>query len=181
MFGYAAVIVGLCVLAVAIAPEGANAATAVVFGGGAAVVMVVMGVLSLMIGRNRKLGMVGIHLGLLMPLVFAALFGWRIAPAYRSSGQHRYFYGAYDRAVASGSIADSAESRSTFIVGGRGSVKGEEIPPTDKSYLGTILTLLFGTSTAAFTLLLATRPEVPKAASASPDASAGGPKAEPFS
>jgi hypothetical protein len=171
MFVYAGVVIGLSLLAFVLAPPGANAATAVAMGGGSALVMVVMAVLSLLGRRNRKLGMVGIHVGLLLPLIFAATFLLRIGPSYRSSGVHRYFETAYERAVNTGAVASTSDAKDAFLKAGRDSVSGQEIPPTDKAYLGLILTLLFGASLAAFVLLLLSRPTLPKPAREGDDGS----------
>lgn len=55
-----------------VAPPGANAATALIIPAVAAGLMIAAAVLSLMIKKNRKLGMIGIHVGLVLPLVFTA-------------------------------------------------------------------------------------------------------------
>ena len=60
----------------------ANARTALVVGFGTAVVMIIFGFLAGMKHKNRAAGMIGIHVGLLLPLVFAVLFGWRAYKAY---------------------------------------------------------------------------------------------------
>ena len=161
MFLYAGIVIGLSLLAYSSAPPGANAVTALIMGGGSAVVMIVMGILTLMLHRNRKLGMFGIHVGMVLPLVFAAAFFMRIAANYKSAGVHDYFYGAYNKAVDSGTVADTRDARSAFLDGGRNAVNGGEIPDHSKAYLGQVLTLLFGVSAATFTMLLASRPSVP--------------------
>ncbi|MEM1071508.1 MAG: hypothetical protein AAGB48_12680 [Planctomycetota bacterium] len=163
MFVYAGVLFGLALLAYVSAPVGAKAATALVVGGGSAAIMTVMGIMSMMLRRNRKLGMIGIHVGMVLPLVFAAAFWVRIGASYKSAGVHDYFYGAYARAVESGDVADTGDARSAFLRGGREAVGGDEIPEHSKAYLGRIFTLLFGASVITFGLLLASRPSVPKA------------------
>ncbi|MEM8757639.1 MAG: hypothetical protein AAGF47_07635 [Planctomycetota bacterium] len=160
MFLYGGIVVGLSSLAFVIAPEGANASTALIMGGASAFLMVVMGVLALLLPRNRKAGMVGIHLGLLLPLLFAVAFFMRISANYQSAGVHSYFYSAYEQAVNEGEVADTFEARNAFLDGGRNAVGGEEIPEYSKAYLGQILTLLFGVSLGAFALLLGARPTV---------------------
>jgi hypothetical protein len=35
-----------------------------------------------MIKKNKAAGMIGIHVGLILPLIFAGLFGWRAYKAY---------------------------------------------------------------------------------------------------
>ncbi|MEO1584741.1 MAG: hypothetical protein AAFR96_09245 [Planctomycetota bacterium] len=170
MFAYAGLVVGLSVLAYSIAPEGANASTAIVIGAVAAALMSAMGVCSLMIEKNRKVGMIGIHVGMLLPLVFAIGFLMRIPVAYGSSGVHGFFVGEFERQVAAGARQDTPGALSEFYADAERELTGDAItiPRTDKAYLGRTLTLLFGTSTAAFALLLLSRPKVPKKAPADP-------------
>lgn len=167
MFIYAGLVVALSLLAYSSAPAGANAATALIMGGGSAAIMGIMGIFTLLIHRKRRLGMIGIHVGMILPLVFAAAFFMRIAANYKSAGVHDYFYGAYARSVESGEVADTGDARRAFLDGGKNAVSGGEIPDHSKAYLGQVLTLLFGLSTAAFAMLLASRPSIPKPASAS--------------
>lgn len=55
-----------------VAPPGAKPATALIIPAVAAALSLAAAVLSLMIKSNRKLGMIGIHVGLVLPLIFAA-------------------------------------------------------------------------------------------------------------
>lgn len=55
-----------------VAPPGAKPATALIIPSIAAALSVAAAVLSLMIKSNRKLGMIGIHVGLVLPLIFTA-------------------------------------------------------------------------------------------------------------
>ncbi|MEL6311947.1 MAG: hypothetical protein AAFQ17_06210, partial [Pseudomonadota bacterium] len=107
MFLYALVVVALSALAYLIAPPGANAMTAVVAGGVSAVLMCVMAGMSLLIRKNRAVGMIGIHVGMLLPLVFAIGFLMRIPVAYGSSGVHGFFVGEFQRQVAAGARQDT--------------------------------------------------------------------------
>lgn len=160
MFLYAALMLTLGILAYLIAPPGANAKTAVIVTGACALVMLAMGIMALTIHKNRKLGMVGIHLGLILPLVFAAVFLMRAGTSYRSAGVYRYFDNAYQVDRKARAAADTTELRDSFLAGARPK-SADEIPETDKNYLGLILTLLFGVSVAAFVVLLLSRPEIP--------------------
>ncbi|MFG0292770.1 MAG: hypothetical protein ACIAQF_02565 [Phycisphaerales bacterium JB065] len=55
-----------------VSPPGAKPATALIIPGIAAALAAASAVLSLMIKSNRKLGMIGIHVGLVLPLLFMA-------------------------------------------------------------------------------------------------------------
>ena len=82
MFLYAAFLAVCGFIAFAMAGFASNARTALIVGTGTAVVMIICGVLARMIHTNRTAGMIGIHVGLVLPLIFAALFGWRAYQAY---------------------------------------------------------------------------------------------------
>lgn len=160
MFLYSALMLSLGILAYLIAPPGANAKTAVIVTGACAFIMLAMGVMSMMIHKKRKVGMIGIHLGLILPLIFATLFLMRAGTNYRASGVHRYFQTAYLAEVKAGTFKDTPDDRTAFLTGARPKAAGE-IPDGDKGYLGFILTMLFGVSVAAFVVLLLSRPEIP--------------------
>ncbi len=72
LFAFAAATLALGVAAAQLAPEGANAVTAIMFPAIFAALIVACAVLSLAIKKNYKLGMIGIHLGLVLPLLIAA-------------------------------------------------------------------------------------------------------------
>jgi hypothetical protein len=82
MIVYAAFLAGCGFLAFAMSGFAANARTALFVGFGTAVVMVMCGLLAGVIKKNRSAGMIGIHVGLILPLIFAGLFGWRAFKAY---------------------------------------------------------------------------------------------------
>lgn len=75
-----ATILAICLLTSEVAPPGANAKTAVIIGGAGFILLTMCALLSLMINRNRALGMIGIHIGLLLPLLLAS------GPLMRVSG-----------------------------------------------------------------------------------------------
>jgi hypothetical protein len=82
MFMYAGFLAICGFAAFAMSGFASNARTAVIVGCGTAIVMFICGVLAGMIHKNKAAGMIGIHVGLLLPLVFACLFGWRAYKAY---------------------------------------------------------------------------------------------------
>jgi hypothetical protein len=82
MFMYAIFLAACGFIAFAMAGFAANARTALIVGFGTAIVMVICALLAGIIHRNRAAGMIGIHAGLILPLIFAGLFGWRAWQAY---------------------------------------------------------------------------------------------------
>lgn len=82
MFMYAGFLAVCGFAAFAMSGFAANARTALIVGCGTAFVMIVCGVLAGMIHKNKAAGMIGIHAGMLLPLIFACLFGWRAWKAY---------------------------------------------------------------------------------------------------
>ncbi len=72
MIVYAVALSGVGYITYIVAPEGASAKTAVAITGGLALLTLVCAVLALLIKANRRLGMIGIHVGLLIPLVAIA-------------------------------------------------------------------------------------------------------------
>jgi hypothetical protein len=168
MFLYAALLLTFGILAYLIAPPGANASTAVVATGACAAIMIAMGIMTLMIKSKRTVGMVGIHMGLVLPIIFAGVFLMRAGAAYRSSGEFRYFNNAYLADISNRGVEDTTATRESFLSGAKPEFAAD-IPEGDKAYLGFILTMLFGVSVAAFMFLLLSRPELPpKDAAAKP-------------
>lgn len=78
LFVYAAVLIGMGVLAYLLSPEGANAATALAIPGVAGLLTLIAGVLCLL---GNKPAMIGVHVGLVLPVLFAAGFAFRALPA----------------------------------------------------------------------------------------------------
>lgn len=61
-----------------------KAITALIVGGVAGVLMIICAAMANNLLRNRTVGMIGIHAGLVLPAVFALLFGWRAMSAYQA-------------------------------------------------------------------------------------------------
>ncbi len=72
MIAYAAALLGIGVLTYLAAPPAANALTALIVPAVGAVLAVVCVVLAVQIQTKRTLGMIGIHVGLVVPLILAA-------------------------------------------------------------------------------------------------------------
>jgi len=160
MFLYAALLLAFGILAYLIAPPGANAKTAVMATGACATIMAAMGIMTLMVKSKRTVGKIGIHLGLVLPLVFAGVFLLRASAANRDSGVYRYFDNAYVEGNKDRGAEDTATNRESFLSGAKPEFAAD-IPEGDKAYLGFILTMLFGVSVAAFMFLLLSRPKLP--------------------
>jgi predicted transporter len=78
-----AVFLAACGLAAfAMSGFAANARTALIVGFGTAFVIAICALLANMFHKNKAAGMIGIHAGLILPLIFAGLFGWRAWKSY---------------------------------------------------------------------------------------------------
>lgn len=158
MILYADALVVLGLAAYWLAPEKSNALTALIVPGVCMVLMHVCAVMGRMLDRNRAIGMIGIHAGLVLPLVFAVAFAVRGAAVAQGVKDHRAAADRYVAAVRSGDIAnDTAEAREAFIA--RQVVDGRKAPEHDKSTLRSILYAMSGLSVAAFLALLTLRPK----------------------
>jgi hypothetical protein len=71
LVAYAATLLSLGVTSAQLAPEGANATTAIAFPAIFAALVLVFAVLSMLIRSNYRLGMIGIHGALVLPLIIA--------------------------------------------------------------------------------------------------------------
>lgn len=72
LIGYGLAVLAIGVATYLVAPPGANALTAVIVTGVIAGLSVVFAVLGLMLTRSRLAGMIGIHAGLVLPVLIAA-------------------------------------------------------------------------------------------------------------
>lgn len=160
MFLYGVLLLSGGITAYLMAPPGANAKTAIIITGICAVLMFAMGFMSLLLKTKRGVGMIGIHVGLILPLIFAFAFLMRAGSNYEKAGIYNYFQKAYIADIENRNVADNPSVRETYLSGAKPD-GGGEIPAHDTSYLGLILTLLFGISAAAFMFLLLSRPKIP--------------------
>jgi hypothetical protein len=151
MFGYAAVLVATGVVAYSMAPEGANARTALVVPTVCAGLMVLSAILATRLASSRMLGMIGIHLGLVLPLLFAAGIGFRAHATGAAIDRHDVAQAEWNSAIAAGADA-SDQARQEFFA-------ARDAPDHDKSYLRNTLWVLTVLSVGAFFGILATRPK----------------------
>ena len=159
-----------------VAPPGAKPATALIIPSIAAALSVAAAVLSLMIKSNRKLGMIGIHVGLVLPLIIAAgsLSGvaGSIAKASKFNGELGQIQTALneDNGVVTLTLVDDPDSdrdRDKLIQARL--VQGDDPlfesaaawRPAGYQSVGMISIAML--SVLAFVALLLHRPEIPKA------------------
>lgn len=91
MFGYAGFLVACGLVAYVMASAQAKAATALIIPLIAAVLMILCGALASALHRNRTAGMIGIHAGLILPLLFAVAFGLRAFKTFDSGGLEKRY------------------------------------------------------------------------------------------
>jgi hypothetical protein len=104
MVVYVAFLATCGVVAFAMSGFASNARTSLIVGFGTAAVMVTCGWLASMIKRNKAAGMIGIHVGLILPLIFAGLFGWRAYKAYADPSGGKLYLATILSIMALGSI-----------------------------------------------------------------------------
>ena len=163
---YSALVLVMGALAYASAPEGANKATALVFPGLIAAISVACAVMALFIHKARKIGMIGIHLGIVFPLLVAVAVGHRGYKVHQDSGQYREAVELWEQRVQEGAIS-TPEARERFFEEGN-------YPEYDKAYLRTALVAISAISLLTFVAMIAARPKPParKPASEAADESA---------
>jgi hypothetical protein len=87
MYVYAIFLVACGLTAYFMAPPNANAATALVVSSVTAFLIVVCAVMAARLPRNRTVGMIGIHAGLVLPLLYAVLFGLRANASFANANK----------------------------------------------------------------------------------------------
>ena len=99
MILYAVAMVLLGVLAYLLAPAGAASLTALIIPSACALLMLVCAIMSWRIASNRTMGMVGIHLGLVLPLLFAGAFFMTGGSRFMNAGTYRAALDAVESAA----------------------------------------------------------------------------------
>lgn len=145
MFAYAVAILVIGYATYVVAPPSASAVTALIVPLVMAVLMVACGLGSLLIGTNRRLGMLGLYGGIVLPLVFALVIAGGRLPGSLTSAL------AFKQAVK--------ESETGVIV----SKKHEEGKPHPTGYQAVGMMSLVATSGLAFVVLVLHWPKVPAA------------------
>jgi hypothetical protein len=161
MVVYAVAMVAIGTVAFMLAPSGAKAATALIIPAACAGLMLVCagltakGFMSTKAGKGTgKPGMMGIHLGLLLPLLFCLAFAGRAWPATNA------FLDAKST-LASGSRAENLAA----AVIDQAATDGQSLDALSKDYLIAALWSLSGLSLFAFAALVSHRPKMTKPAS----------------
>ncbi len=152
MFFYAALLVGGGVTAFAMAPVGVDARTALLVPFACAASMMISAMLALQVGRVKVLGMIGIHVGLVLPLVFAAAIGFRAVKTGAAIDSWKTAERAYATSLEKREIDNGAAARVAFF-------EEQGAPTHDKSYARNALWFLTIASVVSFGLILSNRPK----------------------
>jgi len=150
---YSALVLVLGALAYADAPEGANKATALIFPGLIAIISLACAAMALFIHKKRTIGMIGIHVGIVFPLLVAVAVGHRAYKTHEASGQYREAVERWEQLVQEGAIS-TPEARERFFEEG-------DYPDHDKAYLRNTLVAISAVSLLTFVAMIAARPKPP--------------------
>ncbi len=146
MIVYAVLLLDGGATAFASSPPGASAATALIVPAACALLMLVCAGLSSMLGRSKAAGMIGIHLGLVLPLVFAVAIGARALSTTAATTEYRERHAESAEVVAAEPPAVEAP-------------EADASADHDKGYLAYALWRLSAISAGAFVALLLCRPK----------------------
>lgn len=152
MVVYALLLLGAGAVAYLAAPEGANAATALLVPGACALVMIVCAAVVTATRRTNLRAARRAHLvALICSLAFGAAFASRGGQASLASNRYRDAEYRYQAAVKEGKAQDTPEARKKYFA-------DAGAPDHDKKYLANTLWALMFISAAAFLALLVSRP-----------------------
>lgn len=150
---YAVLVVALGILAYSDAPEGANAATALIVPIVVAVVSLGCAAMALLIHKHRTVGMIGIHLGIVIPLLVAVAVGFRAYSAHQDSERYQEGVSLWEARVQGGGINTPAAREKFF--------DENNYPDYDKGYLRGALVAIAAVSIQTFVTMLVARPKPP--------------------
>lgn len=180
---YAAVLLAGGLIAFFLTPDGARPRPALTVPGSCAITMLLCAAMASLIHKSKPLGMIGIHLGLVMPLLLAVGFGWRAVRAGAAVDEYREQHAVFvaqqeadypgDASAVSGAAYREWALRQAFLKATQaGEVGVMEGPGTwahspaarrvvtyDKSVTRIVLWALSAASVGAFFLILSTRPK----------------------
>lgn len=160
-----------------VAPPGSKPTTAFIIPAIAAALSITAAVLALMIKSNRKLGMIGVHVGLVLPLIFAAGSLSRVAGSVGSAGEFNSQLEQIHAALAQPGaevtltrVDDPASERerdmlmeATWVQDNTPTSIRPESPWKPYGYQSVGMISIAMLSVLAFVSLLLHRPEIPKA------------------
>ena len=150
---YAVLVLALGALAFMDAPEDANAATALIFPAIIAVVSVACAVMAMLIHKNRTVGMIGIHFGIVFPLLVAIAVGHRAWVAHQASETYQATQLAWEQKIQGGAIGTPG-ARDKFF-------EEQNSPDYDKGYLRGALVAIAAVSLQTFVTMIVARPKPP--------------------
>lgn len=150
---YAVLVIALGILAYSDAPEAANKATALIVPIAVAVVSLACAVMALLIHKHRTVGMIGIHLGIVIPLLVAVAVGHRAYVAHQASESYKEGVSLWEQRVQGGAINTPA-ARERFF-------EENEYPEYDKGYLRGALVAIAAVSVQTFVTMIVARPKPP--------------------
>jgi len=163
------------------APDPSRALTAVIITGTVCGVMLVLAIMSAMINRSRILGMIGIHVGIVVPLLVGAVLTRQSFAVVASVDRYRAASAEFEKLRAAGTLPEGTDSAESFIrmrndeafraalaagtasdadpAARRSWERANAIPDHDRSYLRNTLMALSVLSFVAFIAILLTRPK----------------------
>ena len=179
-FALTMIVYAVCLLisgyvTMSVAPPGSRPATAFIIPAIAAGLSIAAAVLSLMIKSNRRLGMIGIHVGLVLPLLFTAGSLSRVSGSIAGANEFNEQIGQVqtalneDNGVVTLTLTDDPESdreRDKLIqarlVQGDDPLFESAAPWRPAGYQSVGMISIAMLSVLAFVALLLHRPEIPK-------------------
>ncbi|MEQ8845186.1 MAG: hypothetical protein RIB58_10055 [Phycisphaerales bacterium] len=150
---YAVLVIALGLLAYLDAPEGANKATALIVPLVIAGISVACAVMALFIHKKRTVGMIGIHLGIVFPLLVAVAVGHRGYVAHQASEKYQQTRDLWEQRVRDGGI-NTPGAREKFF----DEANSDEY---DKAYLRGALVAIAAVSLQTFVTMIVARPKPP--------------------
>ncbi|GIW74100.1 MAG: hypothetical protein KatS3mg103_0622 [Phycisphaerales bacterium] len=159
---YAALVVALGLMAYLDAPDSANAATALIVPAAVAIVSLGCAAMAVFIHKHRTIGMIGIHAGMVVPLLVAIAVGHRAYVAHQASQRYQQTQTLWEQHVQGGGINTTAAREKFF--------KDKNAPDHDKAYLRGALVAIAAVSVQTFVTMLLARPKPPPRRPAPPAA-----------
>ncbi len=180
ILAYAAALMTIGFFTAEVAPPSSKSGTSQIAAFGSAGIMIACAVMSLLVNVNRKVGMIGIHLAIVMPLLVAAAPGIRLGLTLADTAEFNEQLGKLQDAVTpdeqdDGDAASRVVNLSLGVGGGEDGetvlnarAAGELLWQSDlgsgwrpKGYAAMSLVSVLGLSIFAFVALVSHRPKVP--------------------